>query len=85
MMPSRDCTEAMAATAFRLQSHSGCMVEELLASPHRKAPYLCFRLLLDDSEELVAQLSNPDMDHVLDPWSQSFVDAFRGRLQSDEA
>ena len=70
LVPPVDQTVAARALAFRMLARSGAAVEQLLASEHRKAPWLTC-LLVEGSPDLVAKMrALPDC--MLDPWSQEF-------------
>ena len=43
-------TESMVATTFKTISRAGCMVEELLAAPHKLAPFNLFKVLFKPEE-----------------------------------
>ena len=77
-MPPTSCNERECAIAFILQSKSGCLVEELLAHPHRCFPYRTLLLLQCDIAEEFLRVPRC----VLDAWSAEFRDKFGTALTS---
>ena len=78
----QNTTEGAAALAFKLQSRAGCMIEQLLAAPHRLSPFDLFLVLIHPEKgPALAELA----ECLQHPLVESFVQEYGASLGNMES
>ena len=72
-------TESMVATVFKTISRAGCMVEELLAAPHKLAPFNLFKVLFKP-EEGPAVATRHDCEQCRHPLVEHYAQQYGDQL-----
>jgi len=78
-LPETSLTVGQRCLAYRMLSRTGCCVEELLRSEHRRFPVALFRLLATPDRATAMELQAAPQC-VRDPWGHEFLETYADPL-----